>query len=90
MQMDPFGQDFSFPFLMFQHKISNFRYLGSESKHIKINLSNGITMTAFNISESYKIGDDLYLMAKVSQNTWKNVTKLELIIDQIFKLALLD
>jgi hypothetical protein len=47
-------------------------------------------MTAFNISESYKIGDDLYLMAKVSQNTWKNVTKLELIIDQIFKLALLD
>jgi hypothetical protein len=75
---------------MFQHKISNFRYLGSESKHIKINLSNGITMTAFNISESYKIGDDLYLMAKVSQNTWKNVTKLELIIDQIFKLALLD
>jgi single-stranded-DNA-specific exonuclease len=91
MNLDPFGQDFPFPLLFFKTSISDFRWLGTESKHIKITATNGETITVFNISEDTKHGfleekqsRNVWVLAKISQNSWNKTTKLELIADNIW------
>jgi single-stranded-DNA-specific exonuclease len=91
LNLDPFGQDFPFPQFLFEASMTNFRWLGNENKHIKVNLEDGKTVTIFNIEEETKeiflngpSETTIWLLAKISQNTWNNNTKLELIADRIW------
>ncbi|MBC7472601.1 MAG: DHH family phosphoesterase [candidate division SR1 bacterium] len=91
LNLDPFGQDFPFPQFLFKVTVVSFRWLGSENKHIKIILKNMQTITIFNLDNEIKesflhYSDSLtvWLLAKISQNTWNNTTKLELIADKIW------
>jgi single-stranded-DNA-specific exonuclease len=91
LNLDPFGQDFPFPQFLFKADLASFRWLGSENKHIKLTLKNGQTVTVFNLEEGTKLAflggsQDLsvWLLAKISQNTWNSNTKLELIADKIW------
>jgi single-stranded-DNA-specific exonuclease len=91
LSLDPFGQDFPFPQFLFKANIQSFRWLGAENKHLKLVLKNGQTVTTFNLEESVKNSflensDNIsvWLLAKISQNTWNNNTKLELIADRIW------
>lgn len=91
LNLDPFGQDFPFPQFLFKANMTSFRWLGSENNHIKLTLTNGQAVTIFNldnaIKESFLQNSDsltIWLLAKISQNTWNNTTKLELIADKIW------
>jgi single-stranded-DNA-specific exonuclease len=91
LNLDPFGQDFPFPQFLFKANISSFRWLGTENKHIKLILKNGQTATTFNIDDqikNYFLNNEdnisVWLLVKISQNTWNYNTKLELIADKIW------
>ncbi len=90
MSLDPFGQDFMFPNILFSLKSNtlNTKWIGQNQSHAKFTTQNGITCTAFNIEIDQKLkiqkpNSELWIVAKVSQNTWNNSTKLELIADKI-------
>ena len=95
MNLDPFGQDFPFPKLLFRCTIKSFRWLGIDNKHLKLSLSSGQSVTCFNIEEDIKslfikeanpasVSTSLWLLAKISQNTWNNKTNLDLICEKIW------
>jgi single-stranded DNA-specific DHH superfamily exonuclease len=89
MSLDPFGQDFPFPQILFELKSKGgFRWIGELQNHLKIILENNINCTAFNIDKEAKSQilestSSIWILAKVSQNTWNNSTKLELIADKV-------
>ena len=90
-RLEPFGIDFPFPYFLFELpslRVASRKVLGSESKHIKIGLDNGINLTFFNLEldlvKRINAGNsDLIILAKLSQNTWNNKTTLELIGEAI-------
>ena len=93
LSLDPFGQDFPMPELVFEIDMGelNFRWIGSEYKHIKVSLESGITATIFNIPEKLRniLLEDIqnisfWVQAKASQNSWKGQTSLELLSQNIF------
>jgi single-stranded-DNA-specific exonuclease len=95
MNLDPFGQDFPFPLLVFRSDIASIRWLGLENKHIKFGLRNGQTVTTFNLEDDIKSSlvqvknlaqpnISVWSLAKITQNTWNNNTNLELIADKIW------
>ncbi len=87
LRMDPYGQDFPYPEFVFRLQDFEVRFMGSELNHAKIKTGNQ-NLTMFNLSgevkEFLEMGgkDDvqLWLGVKVSQNTWRNRTSLELIV----------
>jgi single-stranded-DNA-specific exonuclease len=90
--LDPFGQDFPYPHFLFKLTSKVFRWLGQEQKHIKFSIGDGqIPCTGFFIEgekkqwilEYLEDKNDLYILAKISQNTWNGNTNLELIIEKI-------
>jgi single-stranded-DNA-specific exonuclease len=90
--LDPFGQDFPYPHILFKLSSKEFRWLGQDQKHIKFSIGKElIPCTGFFIEAEKKqfILDflenkkDLYLLVKMSQNTWNGNTNLELIIEKI-------
>jgi single-stranded DNA-specific DHH superfamily exonuclease len=91
MNLDPFGQDFMFPNFLFRFEVKteqNLKWIGADQNHLKITTKNGLSCTAFSISKDQKkeilIQDSqLWIVAKISQNSWNNTTKLELIADKI-------
>jgi single-stranded-DNA-specific exonuclease len=90
--LDPFGQDFPYPHFLFKLESKQFRWLGQEQKHIKFSIgSESIPCTGFFIDGEKKQSilnflennHEVYLLAKMSQNTWNGNTNLELIIEKI-------
>jgi single-stranded-DNA-specific exonuclease len=90
MMLDPFGQDFPFPHFLFQLSSPKLKWLGIEQKHIKFSVGGEeISLTGFNLSQKDKNQiqgyiskeNELWVLAKISQNTWNGSTKLELIIE---------
>lgn len=91
MDMDPYGQDLPFPRFIFWVKEFGIRLIGQNKNHAKIFLKNGLTVTLFNIDtglqESFSHLSEaiteqnfvLWIIAKVSQNSWQGQTKLELV-----------
>lgn len=89
--LDPFGQDLPMPKFIFALENYAIRWLGSENKHLKLIIQNNHTITAFNISEEIKqtmlakkYVSNLWIEAKLTQNTWNGCTKNELIADNIW------
>lgn len=86
LRVDPYGQDFPYPELVFALPHFHVRFLGKDSNHAKLTAATA-TVTIFNLSpalKTYLLEADtqkkqLWVGAKVSQNTWANRTKLELI-----------
>jgi single-stranded-DNA-specific exonuclease len=93
LSMDPFGQDFPMPKILFQTQDYSFKIIGKDQNHLSITINN-IRCTAFNLSpeELEKVAEinlsqsfsPIWLIAKPSQNSWNGKTKLELIADEIF------
>jgi single-stranded-DNA-specific exonuclease len=92
LNLDPYGQDFPMPALMVQLGTTDFsfKFLGNDQKHVKFNLPNGLTITAFNIKDDLKstllksTDSQFWCTLKVSQNTWRDKTTLELIAENIW------
>ncbi len=92
MNLDPFGLDFPFPhFLLEINSSAEFRWLGQEQKHVKFSIgSQNIPLTGFNLESDIKAillvpqesRSTVFVLAKISQNTWNNNTNLELIIER--------
>jgi single-stranded-DNA-specific exonuclease len=87
--LDPFGQDFPFPWLIFSTDISKVRFMGDKGQHFKLTLNSGVSVTAFNQdTELLDVLRDaldvrVWIQAKLSQNSWNGKTNQELIADKI-------
>jgi single-stranded-DNA-specific exonuclease len=92
MNLDPFGLDFPFPHFLIEIPANTpFRWLGQEQKHIKYSIgTEAIPLTGFHLDQEIKENlmlpqetrKSVFVLAKISQNTWNNNTNLELIIDR--------
>jgi len=94
MSLDPFGQDFPFPQFVFPLSHYSIKFLGQDEKHAKIFFS-GQQVTAFNldkeivqefkknINEQQLNTKEIWVIAKISQNTWNGSTKNELVAEKI-------
>ena len=94
MSLDPFGQDFPFPQFVFPLSHYSIKFLGQDEKHAKIFFS-GQQLTAFNldkeivqefkknINEQQLNTKEIWVIAKISQNTWNGSTKNELVAEKI-------
>ncbi len=89
--LEPFGIDFPFPYFLFElpnQFLSNRKVIGQKGNHIKLTINNGLSLTFFNldldlIADINNSNKDFIILAKISQNTWNNATKLELIGESI-------
>ena len=101
VRTDPFGQDLPLPNLVFQININSsqeFKWLGSDQKHLKIWTENKIPVAVFNISDEIRalflgfslmgsVGKQnlaLWVVSKPSSNAWNGVLTLELVADKVF------
>ena len=93
MSMDPFGQDFILPNLVFEVErstVNTIKWLGSEQKHLKLTSVNGISLTFFNIElelKQYFLRAEkkaLWIITKPIQNCWMNQRTIELVVDKWF------
>jgi single-stranded-DNA-specific exonuclease len=92
--LDPYGQDFPYPFIIFKTSSFTLRWMGQEQNHTKITFNITQTATLFRVDEQTKKdliqaeieGRGIWLMAKVSQNTWNGKTSLELIAEKCWVL----
>ena len=89
--LEPFGIDFPFPYFLFElpnQFLNNRKVIGQKGNHIKLTMDNSLSLTFFNldldlISDINNSNKDFIILAKISQNTWNNSTKLELIGESI-------
>ncbi|MEI6728651.1 MAG: DHHA1 domain-containing protein [bacterium] len=92
--LDPYGQDFPYPFIIFKTSSFTLRWMGQEQNHTKITFNITQTATLFRVDEQTKKdliqgeieGRGIWLMAKISQNTWNGKTSLELIAEKCWVL----
>jgi single-stranded-DNA-specific exonuclease len=92
--LDPYGQDFPYPFIIFKTGSFTLRWMGQEQNHTKITFNITQTATLFRVDTQTKKdliqaeieGSGIWLMAKVSQNTWNGKTSLELIAEKCWVL----
>lgn len=91
--LDPYGQEFPFPHLMFEISNWKYTYIGEGYKHIRLTYQS-FSIPFFNIDEEARnklnqsnidIGNlKLLVIAKPSQNTFNGSTRMELIGDKLF------
>ena len=85
LAIDPYGQDFPYPEFVFPINEFETRFMGKEANHAKLTTETG-TVTMFYLSPELKehleqkpTDRQLWVGAKVSQNTWNGRTNSELI-----------
>ena len=94
MNLDPFGQDFPFPYLLSIFNNYSVRWLGLEQKHARINFANNY-FTVFNLSNDFKQKllkseinsqkpEPILAVLKLNQNTFRGATNLDLIAEIVF------
>ncbi|GEM_PF-1595887 len=91
--LDPFGQDFPIPKFVFNLENYSLRWLGQGGRHIRINLKQEISVTIFNPDEEIKqqflqanLPKNIWLEAKLTQNTWNGSTRNDLVAEKIWVL----
>lgn len=92
--LDPFGQDFPVPSLVFQlnFKDINLSWMGKEQNHLKITFNRNQSLTYFRVSSEEKtqilnsINTDscFWVEAKLSQNSWNGQTTNTLITEKMY------
>lgn len=90
-QLEPFGEKNKEPLFMLRNvKIDSIRTL-SEGKHMKLTLKEGIYLTeciGFNLghlAEDYRIGDKVDVVGNLAENHYQNLTKVQMILQDIRK-----
>ena len=94
MNLDPFGQDFPFPYLLSIFNNYSVRWLGLEQKNARINFANNY-FTVFNLSNDFKQKllkseinsqkiEPILAVLKLNQNTFRGATNLDLIAEIVF------
>jgi single-stranded-DNA-specific exonuclease len=97
--LDPFGQDFKMPELLFCLEYFSLHWMGSENKHLRIEFNkseqnSSLTLNIFNIDpeirEILKLKNfdskkyQMWSLARINQNSWQNKTTLQLIAKNIW------
>lgn len=90
-QLEPFGEKNKEPLFMLRNvKIDSIRTL-SEGKHMKLTLKEGIYLIeciGFNLghlAEDYRIGDKVDVVGNLAENHYQNLTKVQMILQDIRK-----
>ena len=90
-QLEPSGEKNKEPLFMLRNvKIDSIRTL-SEGKHMKLTLKEGIYLTeciGFNLghlAEDYRIGDKVDVVGNLAENHYQNLTKVQMILQDIRK-----
>lgn len=90
MALDPFGQDFKIPELVFELNntiLQSLRFLGDAQKHFKLT-SGEIEILYFNCIETdilvFETAKKLLVSTKPTVSAWKNQIKYSLIINKYF------
>jgi len=92
--LDPFGQDFPMPVLVFRlsFKEISLLWMGTEKNHLKITFNKIQSLTYFRVSHEQKniilklinTESTFWVEAKISQNTWNGNTKNTLIAERLY------
>jgi len=79
---EPFGEGNREPIFLVSGKLNSKRNIGSEGKHLKLNVSN-LDMIGFNQSkraEAFKEGDEINVVGTLNHNEWNSVVKPQMMI----------
>jgi single-stranded DNA-specific DHH superfamily exonuclease len=92
--MEPFGQDFLYPLLVFPFKISTYSTM-SENKHLKFDfntnssLNSSLSLVWFNYAKngtdlsSLRSGAEVFIVGRPQQNAWKNKLNWQIIVEDL-------
>jgi len=91
--MEPFGQDFLYPLLIFPFTIGSYTTM-SENKHLKFDFSNqssgsNLSLVWFNYAKNgtdlsdLKSGTEVFVVGRPQQNAWKNKLNWQVIVEDL-------
>lgn len=93
LSLEPFGQDFPQPKLIFPLENIKLKFFGENQTHYKLQ-AGGVMLTGFNLKQkmvdnlkelnSKKTQNLTWFVTKISQNNWRNQTNFELIVEELF------
>jgi len=85
--LSPFGFGNTEPLFLFEKvEVKSKNVIGKDSTHLKLTLENNLDALIFGASPEdfqIKIGDSISFIAKLSSNTWNNLTKPQLLIKYV-------
>ena len=92
--MEPFGQDFLYPLLIFPFKIDSYNTM-SENKHLKFDFKTNsisdinLSLVWFNYAKNgtdlsnLKSGTEVFVVGRPQQNAWKNKVNWQIIVEDL-------
>ena len=89
-KLDPFGQDFPLPLMMFKSVLMEVKYMGGDKRTANIVTECGVKMIKFRMTDEQKneitkaVNKELWFVAKPTKNNFRGNTKTELIAEEIF------